>query len=236
MIYCIGNSHLNTFSFTSGFANFRFSSCKNIAFFHLGPVIAYNFYEKHFPKVREKILPKVNKEDDYLLFVVGEVDCRLHIPKQADIQRRCDEEIVEECVSRFSRIYDILQGYKILVFGTHPTTTEAHSMEDMSRPIYDSMQRRNSICVLWNNYMEKTAQKRGFPFFSIYSDLVDSQNSTKMEYFMDYCHLDSMKVKPFILREFKKMGINLFNSSSGKVEQNFPLSIITNLEDFDEEI
>ena len=55
----------------------------------LGPILAYNFFENHFQKVKDHI--KEKKEwfpaSTKIVLVVGEVDCRLHIPKQAKIQK-----------------------------------------------------------------------------------------------------------------------------------------------------
>ena len=57
--------------------------------YHLGPTIAYNFYEHHFPRVLDIInTSNINKEDDYICLVVGEVDCRWHLPLQAEKQDR----------------------------------------------------------------------------------------------------------------------------------------------------
>jgi len=171
---------------------------------HIGPVISYNFLENHMKSVND-ILPSINKNDDYLTLVVGEVDCRLHIPLQADKQNRTDDIIVEECVGRLFRCYDILIecGYNVFCLGTHPTTTECHDMSSDDRPIYGDVVRRNNICVLWESYLKIESDKRGIKFISIYRYLVDKNNITKMEYFQDYCHLIGSEVYPFIVKELQ---------------------------------
>lgn len=209
-IHCIGNSHLNNFSFTAGCINFDHSLNKLFKFFHMGPTIAYNFYEHHFQRFKSEYLHKIKKEEDYIIFVIGEVDCRVHLPKQADEQNKTDDEIVKECVDRFNRIYDELPGYKIIIFSTHPTTTDGHHMSGEGEMIYGSCERRNKICVLWNKHMREFSEKRGYPYLSFYEDMVDENNITKMEYFFDYCHLNNIKIKPLMDREFKKIGIDIW--------------------------
>jgi hypothetical protein len=201
MIHCIGNSHVNNFSnnnyitLQSGFKNDIFT------LYHLGATIAYNFYEHHMPKVID-IIKYIDKKD-YISLIVGEVDCRLHLPLQADQQNKTDFEIVNECINRLFRCYDYLieNDYNVIVFSTHPTTIKGHNMSDMSNPIYGSVERRNNICVLWNNKLKDMCSVKNIKYIDFYKYLVDENNITKMEYFLDYCHLNSNKIFPFLLKE-----------------------------------
>ena len=70
----------------------------------LGPVLAYTFFEKHFEMIRRHIhnhkswFPKGTK----IVLVCGEVDCRLHIPKQLKVKRGSSKkELVQIVVDRF---------------------------------------------------------------------------------------------------------------------------------------
>jgi len=213
MIYCIGNSHVAYFAGTE--KRSYFPKKENESFneligddrfklLDLGGIIAYNFIDSHMNKVYDII-----KNIDYISLIAGEVDCRLHLPSQADKQNKSDEETVNECAERFFICYDKLieMGYKVFCISTHPTTTEGHSMQDMSRPIYGNVERRNNICVLWNRKLEELSLIRNIPFITIYNNLVDENNITKMEYFSDYCHLNSSKVINFYLDELKKYDI-----------------------------
>lgn len=207
MIHVIGNSHVNTFSneefLTRNFKNKYFSS------FYLGPVIAYNFLEHHYLKLEDYLINNVNKKRDFIHICVGEVDCRVHLPLQADKQLKCDATVIDECVKRLFRVYDDLlkRQYRCIAFSTHPTTTESHDMSYSDRPIYGSPERRNNICKLWNELTKNSCYYRSMPFISFYEYLVDENNKTKMEYFLDYCHINSKKVFQFIIEELKKSSI-----------------------------
>lgn len=206
-IHVIGNSHVNNFSnanvLTKEFDNGLFKS------YWLGPIIAYNFKEHYFDKVKE-ILKNIPAED-YVSFILGEVDCRLHIPLKADEQKRSDEEVVKECLNRFFGAYlEVSKNHKIIIFGTHPTTIAPHDMKNSQQPIYGSCERRNNICRIWNSHLKELADKNNFVFISIYDKLVDKNNVTKMEYFLDYCHLNSSKVYYYILDELRQKKIITF--------------------------
>lgn len=203
MIHLIGNSHVNTFSndnkLNLSFENDFFKS------YHIGPVIAYNFYEHHMGSVNEIINNNNIQKDDYISLIVGEVDCRLHLPLQADKQNKTDIEIVEECVNRLFRCYDNLleRGFNLIVYSTHPTTTENHDMSREDRPIYSSVERRNDISLLWNEKTEELCKSKNIKFVNFYDLLIDEKNITKMVYYLDYCHLNSSMCYPFILKKTK---------------------------------
>jgi hypothetical protein len=206
MIHCIGNSHVNTFS-NSSIINYKTFDNPYFIPHWIGPTIAYNFFEHHLLKALETV-DKIDKQKDFITLIVGEVDCRYHLPKQAEEQKRSDEDIVKECIDRFIRCYDEFKnnGYKIIITGTHPTTTAEHDLNPHG-PIWGNVERRNKICVLWNRYLKSEAKKRNVPFISIYDYLVDENNITKMEYYFDNNHLIGNKVYDFILKEMKEAGI-----------------------------
>lgn len=206
-IHCVGNSHVNNFSGDDKI-NFNNSVDDRFEIYHLGPVVAYNFISCYMTNTLS-VLQKIYKEDDFVTIVVGEVDCRLHIPLQADKHNIEDSDMVRDVSERFFLCYDelIKKNYKVFCLGTHPTTTEDHNMTDGRRPIYGDVIRRNKICVLWNDNMKELSKKRNIPFIDIYNNLVDEKNLTKMDFFLDYCHLNSKKVLPFYIDELKKNNI-----------------------------
>lgn len=195
MIHCIGNSHVWLFN---GESDENFPPTKQILSgfrtHHLGPIIAYNFMDHHLPKVLE-ILKNIPKTDSVML-IVGEVDCRWHLPFQAHQQNKSNEEIVKECLDRFFPALLMIKnlGYKVYGWGTHPTTTHDHMDppgDGVTGPVFGNVENRNQICLLWNTYLKELCEKNDMEYISIYHHLVDENNITKMEYFRDYCHLSN---------------------------------------------
>ena len=138
MIYCIGNSHSHFF--TGSLPSDSLGSKQNNYFtsISLGPTIAYNFYDKHLDKVKKIIsddfmIPifgvKFSKEKDYVLLAIGEVDCRWHIPYQANLQGKNVDDMTKECLDRFFRCHLELKknGIKTIAWGGHPSTTEGRN-------------------------------------------------------------------------------------------------------------
>ena len=169
----------------------------------IGPTIAYNFSTHHLPKVKQIIEENKIPDGAKILLVVGEVDCRWHIPFQADKQKRSTGSIVVECLDRFFETLIHLRelGYEPMGWGTHPTTILGHS-DDINQPRFGDVIYRNGICLVWNDYLQYKCARYNFPYKSIYWNLVYSNNITRVEYFQDYCHLSTHKVRPFVEKEF----------------------------------
>jgi hypothetical protein len=205
MIFVFGNSHAHVFTnthpatFGMGNKNERFTS------FSLGPTIAYNFFEHHYPTMLNWIEQlNINKENDYIVLAIGEVDCRWHLPYQASIQGKTNEVIVSECIDRYFRVYLDLKnkGYNIIGWGGHPSTISGHN-DDQNEPVFGDCLSRNKISLLWNNLLKENCKKNNIDFISIIEDLIDEDGLTRMEYFSDYCHLSYAMVEEIIFEKFK---------------------------------
>ena len=210
MIYAIGNSHAHFF--TNSHPADAVGKFKNEYFtsYSLGPTIAYNFYEHHLPKLIKLIESQEIKilQNDYILLVVGEVDCRWHLPKQAEEQKRDTEDVVKECIDRFFKTHLFLKnsGYNIISWGGHPSTTSGHN-DDPSNPVYGNCLYRNNISKQWDAYLKEISIHNSIPNVSIINDLIDENGLTKMEYFIDYCHLNTSKLLPNVINKFKQKNL-----------------------------
>jgi len=205
MIYVFGNSHANTFTKTSPGTIGEWNQSGKFLSFSLGPIIAYNFTDHHYPKILS-ILNQIDvKDSDYIFFAVGEVDHRWHLPKRASMSQLPVEVVTNECVDRFFGSFIDLKnrGYKIIGWGSHPSTVGEHN-DDPGQPVFGDCLTRNLIGKTWNNRLSSLCSSSDIPFVSIFDDLVDEYGITKMEYYMDYCHLDPNKISGMLEKSFEK--------------------------------
>jgi len=208
-IHAIGNSHVNIFTGTDivGIYNDKIPLFKT---YQIGPTIAYNFFEHHYPTVLEYLsdFNEFNKETDYVSLIVGEVDCRWHLLKQAEIQKKPIESIVKECVDRFFRCYLDLQekGYNVISWGSHPSTVSGHN-NNLSCPVYGNCLQRNKITKMWNAYIKEKSDDHNIKFLSLFDHLIKDDGMTDMQYMLDYCHLKSTKVLPFLYKELRNIDL-----------------------------
>lgn len=207
MIYVFGNSHAHFFTDSTP-SRYGEGEHHGDCFrsFSLGPVIAYNFYEHHFPLMIDWMNGLPITKDDKILIAVGEVDCRWHIPKQANLQKRDIEAVTKDCIDRFFRAHMHLRdnGYNVIAWGGHPSTTSGHSDVEHS-PVYGDCLTRNKTSLFWNDYLEQKCKENDINFISIIRDLINVDGLTKMEYYKDYCHLDSLKYLPMVIQKFEEL-------------------------------
>jgi hypothetical protein len=209
MIYCFGNSHAHFFTDSTP-AQFGEGENRNEHFrsFSLGPVIAYNFIIHHFPTMIQMVNQLPITENDYVMLAIGEVDCRWHIPKQAELQKKDPLELTRECIDRFFQAHTHLAeaGYQVIGWGGHPSTTRGHD-DNPSEPVFGDCLSRNKISLEWSDYLEKKCKESNIRFVSIIRDLINVDGLTKMEYYKDYCHLNSKVYLPTVIEKFKTEGL-----------------------------
>jgi len=217
MIYALGNSHAHFLSNSHPGTLGRGEKCTEYctsysANFHnpnnqYKHVLAHKFIERYFPYLINAINTFNVTTNDYIMFIVGEIDCRWHLPKKIVTQNKTVNEAVQECGDQFFPAFTYLKenGYNVIGWGGHPSTTRGHS-DDPDNPIYGDCLFRNEISLLWNDYLCKKCKENDMKFVSIIRDLINPNGFTKMEYFMDDYHLTE-KAIPFVIEKFKQEGI-----------------------------
>jgi hypothetical protein len=133
-IFAIGNSHCHFFSGSHPGDTSGKKANQHFVSYSLGPVIAYNFYEHHLPKIYSLIEQKKIqiRAKDFIMLVVGEVDCRWHLPKQAADKGVSIEGLVKECVTRFFRAVLELNKTSLLWDALLGKESESHGIPHVS--------------------------------------------------------------------------------------------------------
>lgn len=208
VIHCIGDSHVD---FLSGYnciqPEWPLLHSDRVPLYktyRLGAVLAFTISKKDstgYLGLRQ-VLETIPRQS-YVMLVLGEIDCRVHLIKQSQIQKRTKEDIVKECVDSYfeSILYLKKNKYKPVVWGVIPSTL--YEVADSHYPTYGSCRERNEVTQMFNTYLEKRAKKENIPFISIYNQLVSVNGLTKMDYFIDLIHLSTRAI-PLVTREIAK--------------------------------
>lgn len=218
MIYCLGNSQAHFFTDshpgTLGFGEKRteYFISYSANFHNPNPkyrhVLAHKFIERYYPYFINAINKANITENDYIMFIVSEIDCRWHFPKKIVTQNRSIEDVLtEELELYFFPAFLHLKenGYNVIGWGGQPSTTQGHN-DDPDNPVYGNCKLRNEISIAWSDILEKKCKENYMKFISIVRDLINPDGLTKMEYFRDYCHLNQ-SVIPMVIEKCKIEGI-----------------------------
>ena len=208
VIHCIGDSHA---SFFSGYDRIQDEyparSENKYPFFisyRLGAVLAYSLCKLGTKeKGREKLLELTDQleKGSVLLLCFGEIDCRVHLLKQAQLQQKKIEDTVTDCVHKYISVIEELRakGFTVCIWNVIPSS-EAYNPE---YPAFGTIQERNKVTKLFNLLLKDYTDKNGLPFISIFSNLIDEGMMTKKKYLFDGVHLGQLAM-PFVLQRMKK--------------------------------
>jgi hypothetical protein len=208
MIHCIGNSHANMFTGSPPGQMFQPTYGQHFSSTSIGPVIAYNFTEHHEAKCLEELSKIPVKPGDRVMLIVGEVDCRLHLPRRIATNNESIESVVFECTNRFFRSVLNLKnrGYNMVTWCGHPSTTDGHR-DNYDSPVWGDCLTRNKISIQWKKSLEALSLANSIPCVSIIDDMIKEDGLTDMSYFIDYCHLNSQKALPLVINKFIEKGL-----------------------------
>ena len=181
----------------------------------LGPVLAYNFYEHHLSKVYSLINDHSTLFDknSFILMFVGEIDCRVHLPKNVS-KDRTYQNVVEECVNRYHRsIIDLKINFKnVGVIGSLPSMCDESikklmPLDEQTYNVSGTSALRNKISKHWDDFHRSLCAAQQIPYISIYENLVDENGKTKENLFSDFIHLSYDKTIDFWIKSFKEAGL-----------------------------
>lgn len=218
-IYCIGDSHVSFFGGENRIQDCWPSASRNLlpyfTVFRLGPVLAYNLCQlRTTTQGRERLFQVLNhvprnrfwKPKTRVLLSFGEIDCRAHVLKHADLSQRTVSSVVRECVERyFGVILEIKElGYETLIWNAIPSSLVEFPTEEF--PTYRTCKERNKATGLFNKMLADLCTTNAIPFVSIFDDLIDENGLTRTEYYFDHFHL-SQRAMPLTLKRMEVLEI-----------------------------
>jgi hypothetical protein len=212
-IHCIGDSHVSVFTGQDVISNGFHGEEDTLPYFktyRLGACLAYNtLTEGHgnrssFFKILLALPPT-----DFILLSYGEIDCRVHILRQAEKQGKTKYSVAIGCAARYFRfVLEVFWlGYKnLIVYAAPPTPYNTPTPEDLryneDLPHSGSYEDRRYVTSVFNKALKRMCKRSGIHFLSV-EDVVLKDGLVKDDsFFMDKVHL-SQKVMPHIEQEIK---------------------------------
>jgi hypothetical protein len=208
LIHCIGDSHASFFSgydrIQPGYPEPSDNKYPFFTCYRLGAVLAYNLPRSGTKEQgREKLLQLLSAlpQNATVLLCFGEIDCRCHLLKQAEVQGKPIDDIVTTCIESYFRAIDeiVEKGFEVIVWNAVPSS----NTNNEEYPVYGSLEARNKCTVLFNRHLEKECKSRNLFFLSIYQKLLDKDLKTDFIYYFDSIHLGQLAM-PMVLQELYK--------------------------------
>jgi len=209
MIHVIGDSHVAFFSGKDWYHNLGFHPQwppyigENDPFktYFCGASLAGNLQSFKTSSggrnTLESLLNSVIPRGSNILLSYGEIDCRVHLVKQAESQNRPVRDITKECINKYFDIIKNIKGFRVGIWGVPP------GKETGAIPTSGDVVTRNKNARYFNNYLNDLCKSENIIFLSIFEQLINSDLTPKPEFFLDNNHLNQ-KAFPLIEAKIKK--------------------------------
>ncbi len=199
-IYCVGDSHSTFFAgrdrIQADNSWRRLLPCFQVHY--IGPVLAYNLPKSGTTSAgREKFLALLGKEiprGAWIMTVFGEIDARAHLLGQVEKQGLSVEQVAETCAENyFSFVMEVRErGFRPIVYNvvaSRPNWDGDLASQTPDFPYVGTQAERNHAVRLMNAGLARRCREEGVPFLDTYDLLVDENDRTRPECYMDEIHL-----------------------------------------------
>ena len=184
MIYIFGDSHRAKFLFYDEGKN----DIPRVRVFGASGLTAYGMgggedappgvpqYDSHGRQLLDEMLSEV-QPDDVILFVLGEVDCRIHLFYQHLTTRDPIDVVIGNVIKRFgSMLSEVAQYYQIAVLSVLPAVSQGNFYDI---PHYGTRIQRAVITKLFNRALGAWCEENGIPFIDLTPQLADKDGFLK---------------------------------------------------------
>ena len=222
MIHCIGDSHTTLFmkpgdvnprlwsEYEADFLTRKQDVYEQFAAYPIGPATAYGLWKR--VGTINTILGRFYNKSDYVMLVVGEIDCRAHVVKQSMIQSKPIESV---SFAVADKLFEFLLSLR--EEGIEPIAWNAlysyrssfgcvldHNPEFLA--VGTPLQRGLAVDA-YNQRLSERCKQHGIPFIGIWKNC-------DLDY-RDAVHLSS-KMLPLVVLEFQKCGLLQYESESSR--------------------
>lgn len=206
-IFVIGNSHVHMFDFSDMFVTVA-GSIPNAG------ATAHNLNKKNSTSQSNRMLfdlaNKIDKKNDSIILVYGEVDCRVHIYYQfkKNNEKYTITELINNTINNYGSVMQELKnmGIKFYVCGIPPVDWEVNHNIISLYKWQTTPEIHYNIYKEFNDKLGSFCQKMGYKYLDIYSKTIDNNGFRKKEYDEDSIHLNKNAL-PFIVDMLKEYDI-----------------------------
>ena len=196
MIHAIGDSHSYFFTGTNVVRGKTWWQMKpddripGYKSYNIGPATAYKFKDKHLDAVRQIIVDAQIPAEEPILLVFGEIDCRLHIGKQAVEEQKVHAwAVVDDAMTRYIEgVNELSKTHRVILWCVPPPSRMANEKDPH---VFGNHTFRFNVTRIWNQALLERAEANMIPCASIFWDIAkdDVYKKKPMHYHCDDIHL-----------------------------------------------
>ncbi|MBB4348727.1 discoidin domain-containing protein [Aliirhizobium cellulosilyticum] len=230
-ILAAGDSHSQFWSGYNNLSSER-SVFEGVDLLHVGPATAYGLSK---PGTATRAIEKITdhldrRREEYgcLLLSFGEIDCRVHIVRNAIINQTSLDAEVAKVVDRYLfAINSLVKKYDIpcIIWGPIPSSPPGKVNYHPSFPTVGGVLERNYAAKRFNELLAQKVGEGRIDHITIFDHLIDVGYVTKTEVLYDGCHLSNV-VMPLAETELHKSleRLGLTEKLRGVLDRKWPVA------------
>ena len=166
MFHTFGDSHC--------FNGWKFSN--KIKTNHIGPLLCYSFANENLNRINISESKYNVKNNDFVCFCLGEIDCRCHIHKHISSEKSY-QNIIDEIIKKyFDAVYinqKLFKNINICVYSVPPPIQKFNTREAPGHPFLGTDEERKSYVLYFNDQLKLFCQKYNYIFIDVYEYYID---------------------------------------------------------------
>jgi len=176
--------------------------------YKIGSNTAKNIHKNKWDIIHEVLKNEpINKDNDYVAFNLGEIDCRYTIAKKIIIDKLDQNTIINEAIESYFKVFLKLKYDKHYLYNNLLCIGPIASYGgEMSKHIYYGNDiQRNQITLKFNNKLRSLCANENIQFVTLFDYLIDNNMRTKNNFYYDI-HLNN-KAQPEMINRLKNKEI-----------------------------
>ena len=161
---------------------------------HLGPTLCYSFGRDGLDRCD---IRKFNiKDDDTVIFCLGEIDCRCHINKYIK-DTISYKVIIDNIVSKYFETIKInidtsqIKFKNVCVYNVVPPVEKHNTAENSEYPYLGSDTDRKEYVLYFNKKLEEKCAEYNYIFFNIYDNYIDNNGFLRKDLSDGHVHIQN---------------------------------------------
>ena len=176
MFHTFGDSHC--------FYGWTFSDI--IKTHHCPGLLCYSFGKENIKRINISDKKYKVKNNDYILFSLGEIDCRCHVQKhitETNTYKNIIDNIIIEYFNSITINKNLFENLKICVFSVPPTIqrTKNKFKTYPEFPFLGTDEERKSYVLYFNQQLKIYCEKYDYIFIDVYNYYIDENGYMKYE-------------------------------------------------------
>jgi len=172
VIHTFGDSH----------ANFGWGN--DIKKHNINSSLCYSFGKKKLQRID---IRKFNvKNNDTIIFCLGEIDCRCHIHKHITGDKTY-QTIIEEIIANYIEAIQIniqvsnVKFKNVCIYNVPPPVNRYNTFENQEYPFLGTDEERKQYILYFNRILQQKCKEHNFIFFDIYNHYVNEEGFLNKE-------------------------------------------------------